>query len=313
MKMRNPQSATMTSQPDVTPAALGVGVIDKPTGWTSHQVVAKVRRIVGTRKVGHAGTLDPMATGVLLIGIGRATRLLGHLALTDKAYAATIRLGLATVTDDAEGEVTERPGARGVTDDQVASALEKLRASTTQVPSSVSAIKINGVRSYAKVRSGQDVVLAPRPVTVDRLEVVARRDVQLQGLAVVDLDVVVECSSGCYVRALARDLGIALGTGGHLTALRRTRVGQFMLDEAQTFDADTSNLTVLDMADVAGRCFASVTLDPVQVIQVRNGRQLPQFDLPANPTALLSPEGTLLALYRPRAGGGAIAEAVFSD
>ena len=302
----------MTSQPDVTPAASGVAVIDKPTGWTSHQVVAKVRRIVGTRKVGHAGTLDPMATGVLLIGIGRATRLLGHLALTDKAYAATIRLGLATVTDDAEGEVTKRPGARGVTDDQVVSALERLRASTTQVPSSVSAIKINGVRSYAKVRSGQDVVLAPRPVIVDRLEVVARRDVQLQAVAVVDLDVVVECSSGCYVRALARDLGIALGTGGHLTALRRTRVGPFMLDEAQTFDADTSNLTVLDMADVAGRCFASVTLDPAQVIQVRNGRQLPQFDLPANPTALLSPEGTLLALYRPRAGGGAIAEAVFS-
>lgn len=302
----------MTSQPDVTPAASGVAVIDKPTGWTSHQVVAKVRRIVGTRKVGHAGTLDPMATGVLLIGIGRATRLLGHLALTDKAYAATIRLGLATVTDDAEGEVTKTPGARGMTDDQVASALERLRASTTQVPSSVSAIKINGVRSYAKVRSGQDVVLAPRPVIVDRLEVVARRDVQLQAIAVVDLDVVVECSSGCYVRALARDLGIALGTGGHLTALRRTRVGPFMLDEAQAFDTDTSNLTVLDMADVARRCFASVTVDPAQVIQIRNGRQLPQFDLPANPTALLSPEGTLLALYRPRAGGGAIAEAVFS-
>ena len=180
------------------------------------------------------------------------------------------------------------------------------------MPSSVSAIKINGVRSYAKVRSGQDVVLAPRPVIVDRLEVVARRDVQLQAIAVVDLDVVVECSSGCYVRALARDLGIALGTGGHLTALRRTRVGPFMLDEAQTFDTTTSNLTVLDMADVARRCFASVTVDPAQVIQVRNGRQLPQFDLPANPTALLSPEGTLLALYRPRAGGGAIAEAVFS-
>jgi tRNA pseudouridine55 synthase len=296
----------------VKPAAAGVAVIDKPTGWTSHQVVAKVRRIAGTRKVGHAGTLDPMATGVLLIGIGRATRLLGHLALTDKAYAATIRLGLATVTDDAEGEVTEKPGARGVTDDQVVSALERLRASTTQVPSSVSAIKINGVRSYAKVRSGQDVVLAPRPVIVDRLEVVARRDVQLEAIAVVDLDVVVECSSGCYVRALARDLGIALGTGGHLTALRRTRVGPFMLDEAQTFDTNTSALTVLDMADVARRCFASVTLEPAQVIQVRDGRQLPQFDLPANPTALLSPEGTLLALYRPRPGGGAIAEAVFS-
>jgi tRNA pseudouridine55 synthase len=289
-----------------------VAAIDKPTGWTSHQVVAKVRRIAGTRKVGHAGTLDPMATGVLLIGIGRATRLLGHLALTDKAYAATIRLGLATVTDDAEGEVTEAAGARAVTDDQIATALERLRASRTQVPSSVSAIKINGVRSYAKVRSGQDVVLDPRPVTVDRLEVVVRRDVQLEAIAVVDLDVVVECSSGCYVRALARDLGIALGTGGHLTALRRTRVGPFTLDEAQTFDTNTSALTVLDMADVARRCFASVTVDPAQVIQVRNGRQLPQFDLPANPTALLSPEGTLLALYRPGAGGGAIAEAVFS-
>jgi tRNA pseudouridine55 synthase len=302
----------MTSQPDLTPAVSGVAAIDKPTGWTSHQVVAKVRRIAGTRKVGHAGTLDPMATGVLLIGIGRATRLLGHLALTDKAYAATIRLGLATVTDDAEGEVTEAAGARAVTDDQIATALERLRASRTQVPSSVSAIKINGVRSYAKVRSGQDVVLDPRPVTVDRLEVVARRDVQLEAIAVVDLDVVVECSSGCYVRALARDLGIALGTGGHLTALRRTRVGPFTLDEAQTFDTNTSALTVLDMADVARRCFASVTVDPAQVIQVRNGRQLPQFDLPANPTALLSPEGTLLALYRPGAGGGAIAEAVFS-
>jgi tRNA pseudouridine55 synthase len=287
-------------------------VIDKPTGWTSHQVVAKVRRIAGTRKVGHAGTLDPMATGVLLIGIGRATRLLGHLALTDKAYQATIRLGLATVTDDAEGEVTEQAGATGVTADQIATALASLRASRMQVPSSVSAIKINGVRSYAKVRSGQDVVLAPRPVTVDRLEVLARRDVQLEAIVVIDLDVVVECSSGCYVRALARDLGIALGTGGHLTALRRTRVGPFTLDEAQTVDTDTSALTVLDMAEVARRCFASVTLDPAQVIQVRNGRQLPQFDLPANPTALLSPEGTLLALYRPRVGGGAIAEAVFS-
>jgi len=241
----------MTSQPDLTPAASGVAVIDKPTGWTSHQVVAKVRRIAGTRKVGHAGTLDPMATGVLLIGIGRATRLLGHLALTDKAYQATIRLGLATVTDDAEGEVTERAGATGVTADQIATALARLRASRMQVPSSVSAIKINGVRSYAKVRSGQDVVLAARPVTVDRLEVVTRRDVQLQAIPVIDLDVVVECSSGCYVRALARDLGIALGTGGHLTALRRTRVGPFMQDEAQALDADTSALTVLDMADVA--------------------------------------------------------------
>ena len=208
--------------------------------------------------------------------------------------------------------MTEQAGATGVTADQIATAIARLRASRMQVPSSVSAIKINGVRSYAKVRSGQDVVLAPRPVTVDRLEVFARRDVQLEAIAVIDLDVVVECSSGCYVRGLARDLGIALRTGGHLTALRRTRVGPFMLDEAQAVDTDTSALTMLDMAEVARRCFASVTLDPEQAIQVRNGRQLPQFDLPANPTALLSPEGTLLALYRPRAGGGAIAEAVFS-
>ena len=304
----------MTSQPDVTPARVGCGGdrqadrLDLSSGRCKgppHRGHAQsgARRHPGPD--GYRCVVDRHWAGQPVCS--------GHLALTDKAYAATIRLGLATVTDDAEGEVTETPGARGVTDDQIASALERLRASTTQVPSSVSAIKIDGVRSYAKVRSGQDVVLAPRPVIVDRLEVVARRDVQLQAIAVVDLDVVVECSSGCYVRALARDLGIALGTGGHLTALRRTRVGPFMLDEAQAFDTTTSNLTVLDMADVARRCFASVTVDPAQVIQVRNGRQLPQFDLPANPTALLSPEGTLLALYRPRAGGGAIAEAVFSD
>ena len=197
----------MTSQPEATPRA-GVLVIDKPAGWTSHQVVGKIRKLAGTRKVGHAGTLDPMATGVLVIGIGKATRLLGHLALTEKAYDATIRLGVSTVTDDAEGAVTAAAGAREVTGDQIANALAGLRGEQLQVPSSVSAIKINGVRSYAKVRAGQDVTLAPRPVTVDRLEVVSRRDLQTDGIAVVDLDVIVECSSGTYVRALARDLGV---------------------------------------------------------------------------------------------------------
>jgi len=301
----------MTSPPDAKPES-GVVLIDKPAGWTSHQVVAKIRRIMSTRKVGHAGTLDPMATGVLVIGIGRATRLLGHLALTDKGYEATIRLGIATLTDDADGEVIETTGAPGLSDDQITTALARLRAEPMQVPSAVSAIKINGVRSYAKVRSGQEVVLPPRPVTVHRLEVLLRRDLDVEGHPVVDLDVVVECSSGYYVRALARDLGMALGTGGHLTALRRTQVGPFTLAEARPLDADTSALAVLEMAEVARRCFATVTVNPAQAAQVRNGRQLAQIDLPANPTALLSPEGTLLALYRPRAAGGAAAEVVFS-
>jgi tRNA pseudouridine55 synthase len=304
-------TTTMTSQPDVNQSQSGVVVIDKPAGWTSHQVVAKVRRLTNTRKVGHAGTLDPMATGVLLVGIGRATRLLGHLTLTEKAYEATIRLGISTLTDDADGEVIGKAGARGVTDDQIEAALAGLRGKRMQVPSAVSAIKIAGVRSYAKVRAGEDVALSPRPVTIDRLEVVGRRETEADKIAVVDLDVLVECSSGTYVRALARDLGKTLGTGGHLTALRRTRVGPFTLGEAQPLTADTSALSVLSMADVARRCFATLTLERSQVVQIRNGRRLPDVDLPANPTALLSPQGTLLALYRPRAGGGATAEAVF--
>ena len=184
----------------------GVVVLDKPAGWTSHQVVARIRRIAGTRKVGHAGTLDPMATGVLVIGIGRATRLLGYLSLTNKTYEATIRLGIATVTDDAEGAVTSTGGARELTDGQIEVALAELRGEQLQVPSAVSAIKINGVRSYAKVRSGQDVDLQPRPVIIDKFEVLDHRDLEVDGVPVVDLDVIVECSSGTYVRALARDL-----------------------------------------------------------------------------------------------------------
>lgn len=211
----------------------GVVVIDKPAGMTSHDVVARVRRILGTRKVGHAGTLDPMATGVLILGVNRATRLLGHLALHDKAYDATIRLGQATVTDDAEGEVVSAAGAAGVTDEVIATAMASLTGDIAQRPSAVSAIKVDGQRSYARVRAGEQVELAARPVTVSRFEVLARRDTEADGVAVVDLDVTVECSTGTYVRALARDLGVALGTGGHLTALRRTRVGGFDLAVAQ--------------------------------------------------------------------------------
>ena len=239
----------MTSQPEATQQS-GVLVIDKPAGWTSHQVVGKIRKLAGTRKVGHAGTLDPMATGVLVIGIGKATRLLGHLALTEKAYDATIRLGVSTVTDDADGAVTVAAGAREVTDEQIEAALTALRGKLMQVPSAVSAIKIDGVRSYAKVRSGQDVALPPRPVTVDRLEVVSRRDLRASDVDVVDLDVVVECSSGTYVRALARDLGSTLGTGGHLTALRRIGAGPFTIEQAQTLEEAERGLRIVLMEDV---------------------------------------------------------------
>ena len=232
----------------MTPLQTGVGmsapdgllVVDKPGGWTSHDVVGRTRRLARTRKVGHAGPPDPMATGVLLLGIGRATRLLGHLALTEKQYDATIRLGQTTVTDDAEGEVlTEQPVRASEVD--VAREIAALTGDLMQVPSSVSAIKVDGVRSYARVRSGEEVALKARPVTVSRFEVLARRGD--------DLDVTVTCSSGTYVRALARDLGAALGCGGHLTALRRTRVGPFDLTHAAPLEPwDDARVIGLDRA-----------------------------------------------------------------
>ena len=287
----------------------GVLVVDKPAGRTSHQVVGWARRVLGTRKIGHAGTLDPMATGVLVLGVGRATRLLGQLALTDKTYEATIRLGQATVTDDAEGELTSAPGAREVADGAIETALVDLRGTIEQVPSSVSAIKVGGVRSYARVRSGEDVALAARTVTVTRFEVLTRRDRTADdGTPVVDLTVVVDCSSGTYIRALARDLGSALGTDGHLTALRRTRVGPFVLAEAQ--DLETDDVVVTPIAEVARRCFTSLDLTDEQAADVRFGRRLPGTSLPGERTAVFAPEGEFLALYRPD-GDDAVAEAVF--
>jgi tRNA pseudouridine55 synthase len=298
----------MTSQPEVITQS-GVLVIDKPVGWTSHQVVGRIRKLAGTRKVGHAGTLDPMATGVLVIGIGKATRLLGYLALTEKAYQATIRLGASTVSDDAEGHVTGLAGAQGVTDDQIETALAGLRGELMQVPSAVSAIKIEGVRSYAKVRSGQDVALAPRQVTISRLEVVGRRDVQADGIAIIDLDVLVECSSGTYVRALARDLGSILRTGGHLTALRRTRVGPFSLEKAQTLHQAERELKIVPLEDVVRTSFATLTVTDMQASYIRNGRRLVDLILPDQTTALLDGTDHFLALYR-QEGSDAVAEAV---
>jgi tRNA pseudouridine55 synthase len=295
----------MTSRPNANQAQSGVLIIDKPAGWTSHQVVAKVRRLAGSRKVGHAGTLDPMATGVLMIGIGKATRLLGYLALTEKAYQATIRLGVSTVSD----AVTGMAGAQGVTDDQIETALAGLRGELMQVPSAVSAIKIDGVRSYAKVRSGQDVALAPRQVTISRLEVVGRRDVQADSITIIDLDVLVECSSGTYVRALARDLGTILRTGGHLTALRRTRVGSFILDEAQTLEDAERALRIVPLEEVVRSSFATLTVTETQANYIRHGRRLVGLILPDYTTALFDSADHFLALYR-QEGSDAVAEAV---
>ncbi len=239
------------------PSAEGVLVVDKAGGRTSHQVVGRARRLYGTRKVGHAGTLDPMATGVLLLGIGRATRLLGFLMATTKTYRATIRLGLGTDTDDAEGRVTSAAGAAGLEVAALAAAVQNYRGDILQVPTQVSAIKIDGVRSYARARRGEQVELAARPVRIDEYVLGELTRTVVDGVEVCDVDATVRCSSGTYIRALARDLGADLGTGGHLTALRRTRVGDFDLAEAVSLaEADprtrSSRTTAATPADRPG-------------------------------------------------------------
>jgi tRNA pseudouridine55 synthase len=281
----------------------GLVVVDKPTGMTSHDVVARVRRLAGTRKVGHAGTLDPMATGVLVLGVGRATRLLGHLLLTDKAYDATIRIGATTTTDDAEGEVLETCPTEGVQTEDVTAALAAMVGEIDQVPSTVSAIKVDGRRAYARVRAGEQVELRPRRVRIDELRV--RR------LELPDVDVAVRCSSGTYVRAIARDLGAALGVGGHLTALRRTAVGPFTLEAASTLERLEDRFVLTPLAAAARECFPSYEIDEEQAAAVRHGRTLPTA-LPAEgPVAVFAPDGEFLALYEQR-GREARAIAVFA-
>ncbi|MEV0669703.1 tRNA pseudouridine(55) synthase TruB [Mycobacterium sp. NPDC050441] len=249
----------------------GLVIVDKPAGMTSHDVVGRCRRLFATRKVGHAGTLDPMATGVLVIGIERATKILGLLTATDKSYSATIRLGQTTTTEDAEGEVLQSVSAAHVTDEQIESAVAALRGDIEQVPSAVSAIKVGGQRAYKLAREGQTVELAARPVRIGRFEVLAVRRVD----DFVDVDVEVDCSSGTYIRALARDVGTALGVGGHLTALRRTRVGRYGLDEARTLDdlAEEARLSYsLDEACLVG--FARRDLTEAETEDTRHGRAL---------------------------------------
>jgi tRNA pseudouridine55 synthase len=302
----------MTTRPEAESSGpiSGLAVLDKPAGWTSHQVVGRIRRLAGTRKVGHAGTLDPMATGVLVVGVEKATRLLGYLALSDKVYEATIRLGIGTITDDAEGEVVTTIGAADLGEAEIEAAIARLRGDILQVPAAVSAIKINGVRSYRRVRAGQSVELSERPVTIRRFDLLGRRELEVDGVSCVDLSVVVECSSGTYIRALARDLGAALGVGGHLSSLRRTRVGAFTLDEAQTLEEAERGLRIVPLDRVVRSSFPTLTVNETQAGQIRNGRRLADVALLDGTTALFDPASHFLALYR-QEGPDAIAEAVF--
>jgi tRNA pseudouridine55 synthase len=280
----------------------GLVVVDKPPGMTSHDVVARVRRLAGTRKVGHAGTLDPMATGVLVLGVDRATRLLGHLMLTAKAYDATIRLGAATTTDDAEGEVVSTHALDGVTEDDVRTALARFVGDIEQVPTAVSAIKVDGQRAYARVRAGEQVELKARPVTIHELVV--------HEVALPDVRISVRCSSGTYIRAIARDLGAALGVGGHLGALRRTAVGSFDLSRARTLDELGEAFAVVPIGEAARASFPSLDLTDDQAADVRVGRAL-TLALPGpGPHAVFAPDGTFLALYEQR-GEQARSVAVF--
>ena len=328
----------------------GLLVIDKPQGLTSHDVVSRVRRLAHTRKVGHGGTLDPMATGVLVIGIGKATKLLTWVSGHSKEYRATIRLGVATNTDDAEGIVTAAPGCESLSAADLESALASLRGDIMQVPSTVSAIKVNGKRAYALARAGEDVELAARPVRISRLEVLAPprpawcildepdpetapdRAVPPGRVRVVDVDVVVECSSGTYVRALARDAGEALGVGAHLTALRRTRVGDVPLEAAMTLDelsaaveaasaegeSDTEPiLPLVPLGDAARTMFPSLHLSEAEAGAFAHGQaprrsrsELAQWAVEAGycpksapeeepaPIAAVAPDGTVLGLLR---------------
>jgi len=280
----------------------GLVLIDKPSGFTSHDVVARLRKVAGTRRVGHAGTLDPMATGLLLIGVNSATKLLTFLVGENKTYEATIRLGASTITDDKESEfidVTSATDVSAITPSQIETALAGFRGPISQRPSSVSAIKVDGQRAYDRVRSGEDVKLVERPVTIHRFEVASEsRLVQDGENTFLDFEAIIDCSSGTYIRALARDLGEALGVGGHLTALRRTKIGTYEVSTAQTLDDLTpETLEILDISEAARQQFTARNLSAQEEIDLRHGKRIAQVGTTdKEPVAAFSESGQLVGM-----------------
>jgi tRNA pseudouridine55 synthase len=290
----------------------GLVIVDKPGGMTSHDVVARIRRLAGTRRVGHAGTLDPMATGVLVVGVEKATRLLGYLTLTEKEYAATIRLGQSSSTDDAEGEITSAAPAADVPAETLAAEVNRLTGEIWQVPPAVSAVKVDGQRAYRLTRAGAAPELKPRPVTVYEFTITAvRRDGDLM-----DVDATVRCSSGTYIRALARDLGAALGTGGHLTCLRRTRVGGYRIEMARTLEQLAEHFEIVPLAQAAAAAFPRRDLSADEARRLAHGGRLATQAAPTaqatptaqaaatadHPTAAFAPDGSLVALLAEQDG-----------
>lgn len=301
----------------------GLLLLDKAADWTSHDVVAKVRGIAKTRRVGHAGTLDPMATGLLILGLNNATKLLTFLVGEDKTYLTTIRLGASTITDDRESEYVElaEPGKLAKVDAaSIAECIKTLTGEIMQVPSSVSAIKVNGERAYAKVRGGDEVKLAARPITVSRFELLGEpRHENVDGHDFIDLDAIIDCSSGTYIRALARDLGAALGVGGHLTALRRTRIGGYSVTDAVGIDAlNTEQLNILASRDAARTQFDSRELTAQEVIDIRHGKRIALGHIESSPKArdrtiaAFAPDGALTAMLT-KSGGQLKSAVVFQE
>ena len=284
-------------KPPTNPAS-GILLVDKPKGITSHDVVARTRKLAGTRKIGHAGTLDPMATGLLVLGMNSSTRLLTFVVGLGKQYSATVRLGRSSDTDDAEGTLGEAVDASAITDEQIAAGIARLTGEIEQVPSSFSAIKVDGKRAYALARAGEEVELKSRSVTVSAFEVLDTRRGEGDDAGLIDIDVRVECSSGTYIRALARDLGDHLGVGGHLTALRRSKIGPFDVADASTLDDLVVDDRLLTPASVATALFPSHDLDAGQVVDLVHGKRLtvPELDGVVGPIAGLGPDGRLVGL-----------------
>lgn len=281
---------------ETRPSPRGILLVDKPQGITSHDVVSRARRALNTRKIGHAGTLDPMATGLLVLGVGPATRLLTYLVGLDKTYEATIRLGVSTDSDDADGVETARADAASVADAQIAAGIAALTGEITQVPSTVSAIKIGGKRAYDLARAGEHVELKARAVTVTRFEIVSIS----RAAETIDVEVVVDCSSGTYIRALARDLGASLGVGGHLTALRRTHVGSFSVSDAVT--EITAESPLRDEATVASDVLGALPVTDDEARDLRHGKRLTGAASRLTPprAAAIAPDGSLVGIVERR-------------